>query len=350
MSRDFERINAFEPLLSRYAALLDYEIARLFNKYTDDHVALIHSILSDFYTRNGVLCHNLSSSIITNTIGLLRSCRNIDARCLPRITYVVPVYRCDPVLIGQTIKSIADQIGVDCEGIFVIDGDRPADVTAVQLGIKEVRPSFKASIVVKQRRNGVARARNTGMKMIKTEFFSWLDANDLIHPLRSLYSIVQLINNPSFQRINTRYARVSLRTNKVVIRNLQFSFPGHATFVAYSLLLKQYGFLGDLPYHEDTEYLQRLRHFRVPMLESNLVDYYADINLQTDKISLQEETGSHLSRDTWGEIHTIDNHPAIEASYDCELTGERLGINLEFQERYKRALEDLSERFFPCIE
>ena len=349
MLGDFDQVNEFEPSLSRYAAFLDYELTRLFSEYNDD-ITSLHAILANFYEMHGALCLNLSSSIITDTIGLLRNYRNADSRCLPKITYIVPVHRCDPSLIGQTIKSIADQIGVDCEAIFVVDGAIPADITAVQLGIKEARPCFKASIVVKQENNGVARARNTGMKLIKTEFFSWLDANDLIHPLRSLYCIIQLINNPLFQRINTRYARVSLRTSKVVIRNFQFSFSGHASFVAYSLLLKQYGFLSDLPYHEDTEYLQRLRHFRVPMLESNHVDYYADINLQADEVSLRTELESHLSGDTWREIYPISNHPGIEASYNSELSDQRIGFNLEFQEKYNRALEDLSERFFPCIE
>ena len=51
---------------------------------------------------------------------------------------------------------------------------------------------------------------------------SWLDANDVIHPLRSLHSILLLLNHHC-ERVNTAYARVSLKNKKIITRNGKFS-------------------------------------------------------------------------------------------------------------------------------
>lgn len=347
---DFSQHSSTQLLLAKHAALLSFELEQILPEGLAETSQDISLKLSAFYDNFLQASRLLSPAIIAKTLEWISQSRAIEFNHVPKISYIIPVHECDPELIRLTIESLACQIGVDCHSIFVIDGDNPRDQKAIADGLAQITGRINAHIITKPHKTGVARARNTGMRIIQTEFFSWLDANDVIHPLRSLHGILQLINSPPNQRINTSYARVNLRTQKIAIRNLRFSFTGHTSFIAYTSLLNQHGYLADLPYHEDTEYQQRLEFFRVPMIDSSTVDHYLDISFDESKNTLATQKDLHLSSDTWQSTHVIKKHPFLEGSYSGELTSERIAFNQSFQEKYEEALEELSRKHFPCIE
>lgn len=349
-SNDFEQPSLSRLSLTKHAALLHFELQRIFPSSELETNREILSKLSFIYENLRQSCQLLSPDIITSTLDWINQSRTIEFNHIPTISYVIPVHNCDPDLIVQTAQSLACQIGVDCHSIFVVDGNNPKDQDSIINAINHTEGKIKPSIIIKPYNSGVARARNTGMAAIKTEFFSWLDANDIIHPLRSIHGILRLINSRPNQRINTSYARVNLKQDKIAIRNLRFSFAGHTSFIAYSSILEQYGYLADLPYHEDTEYQQRLEFFRVPMIENPIIDHYLDVSLSDSETARETERQAHLSGDTWQSSHSVNNHPFLEGTYSGELTSERLAFNQAFEEKYETAMAELSQKHFPCIE
>lgn len=338
---DFEGSSLQLEKLTLHSANISLEL----NELLKEHACTtkeVDQILQDFYKKNSNFVIPLATSIITETLIEIKTAKKHFFSRQPEITYIVPVYNCDEKKFVSTLQSIHEQIGVRTRAIIIIDGPNNEDLKRVQNALKNLPQTFQTRVIQKEKNGGVAKARNTGMKAIQTEFFSWIDANDLIHPLRSIHAILTILNS-DIDRLNTAYARVDLNTKKIFLRNHNLYFSGHTSFVAKTDLLQTMGYLMDLKYHEDTEYEQRLRFFNIPLSDSNIVAHYLDL----ESSDTEEQ---HLSGDTWGEREIIDNHIFLQGSYDGSITDERKRLNARSINYYRKIQEDTATNYFPCLE
>ncbi len=282
----------------------------------------------------------LSANIVEETINEIALFGGKKLVSLPSITYIIPVHNCDPELISLTIESLANQIAVQIQSIFIIDGESSNDAATLANCLADKKQLIGAKVIQHDANKGVAAARNTGMKQITTEFFSWLDANDIIHPLRSIHGILRLINNGAI-RINTSYARAILKTGKLVLRNHKFGHIGHTSFIATKEILDKFGYLVDLRAHEDTEYQRRLEYFNANMCSTEVIGHYLDLNPGSS-------SHLHLSHDTWESLEIIEGHSYLGATYSGKATAERQAIALKYGLFYEKILRESLMQSFPA--
>lgn len=97
---------------------------------------------------------------------------------MPRFTVVIPTYNRAEAL-RRTLKSVLDQSFRDFEVIVVDDGSTDHTRTIVeQWGDARIRYAWI------QNSGGPATPRNVGMSMATGEWLSFLDSDDLWHPLK----------------------------------------------------------------------------------------------------------------------------------------------------------------------
>lgn len=331
----------FQPSLLTYlAAQLTVSLRSIFPAQKDEFLTIDDS-LQEFYQREDPLPIVLSNDIITETLHELSDALKFAPKNLPEITYIVPIFNCDESKIFATLNSLAAQIGVKVIAILVVDGPNENDLKAVQSALSSLSKKLDYILINRTRNGGVSKARNTGMKLIKTPYFSWLDSHDIIHPLRSLHAILYL-NNKGIERLNTGYSRACLNRKKIYIRNWRMHHCGHTSFVSRTHLLQKFGYLMDMRNHEDTEYQKRLEYFKAEMHYSSLVGHYLDLSIN--------DPTAHLSSDTWNVIDAADNHPIIGGTYQGTITDERQRSNAQALNLYDSALKEMAQKYFPCIE
>lgn len=338
---DFEGSSLQLEKLTLHSANISLELNELLKEQVCT-TQEVDQILQGFYKTNSNFVIPLANSIITETLIEIKTAKKHFFSRQPEITYIIPVYNCDEKKICSTLQSVNEQIGVKARAIIIIDGPNSEDLKRVQSALQNIPQTFQTRVIQKEKNGRVAKARNTGMKAVQTEFFSWIDANDLIHPLRSIHAILTILNN-DIDRLNTAYARINLDTKKVFLRNQSIYFIGHTSFVARTDLLQTMGYLMDFKYHEDTEYEQRLRFFNIPLSDSNIVGHYLDL----ESSDTQQQ---HLSGDTWGERTIIGEHPFLQGSYNGSITDERKGFNAQTINYYRKIQEETAINYFPCKE
>lgn len=107
---------------------------------------------------------------------------------MPKISVIVPAYN-SALFIRQTIASITAQSFEDFEIIVVDDGS--TDATA------EIASTLDARIrVVRQRNQGIAGARNSGLSHARGELIAFIDHDDLWHPNKLKVQIQVLERDP----------------------------------------------------------------------------------------------------------------------------------------------------------
>jgi glycosyltransferase involved in cell wall biosynthesis len=103
------------------------------------------------------------------------------------IDIIIPVYNCEKY-IRQCILSIQSQIFKDFRIIVVDDGstDRSGSIC------DELASSDDRIIVIHQPNGGVSAARNTGLKNLMSQYFCFVDSDDLIHVdyLQHMYDLI----------------------------------------------------------------------------------------------------------------------------------------------------------------
>lgn len=92
------------------------------------------------------------------------------------VSFVLPVYRADPVILQKCLKSLKEQSFKDWEAIFVLDGPDSA-AEAVLSGNTDKR--FK---VVRIEHGGACKARNEGFKHTKGDILWFMDSDCIIEP------------------------------------------------------------------------------------------------------------------------------------------------------------------------
>ena len=108
---------------------------------------------------------------------------------MSKIGIIVPVYN-GALTIEKCIHSILDQEYVNFEFVVVDDGSEDETVKIVQKLISKE----KRGRVISQTHKGVSAARNLGMMELKSEWVTFLDADDYISP-KMLKNMMTLADN-----------------------------------------------------------------------------------------------------------------------------------------------------------
>ena len=340
IKRDFAGNTFTVSELTYLSAKLAYCLRKEFHA-EESLYQIIYDTLEGFYRKFDPIPVILSGKLINSTISEISQIPGHEAKSKPQITYILPVYGVQKTKLIESLTSLSSQIGVSVTAILIIDGPEKDDYSTVNDALIMFKDKLNAIVLRRKQNGGVAKARNSGMKIINTPFFSWLDPHDVIHPLRSLHAITY-INNKEIERLNTSYSRVALETNKLYLRNWEKSHCGHTSFVSRTHLINQFGYLMDLKSHEDTEYQQRLEYFKADMHNTPLVGHYLDFTI--------DNKTNHLSQDTWSTEEMIENHSVLGGSYEGSITDERRRHNAKAFNIYQKSMREISEKYFPCIE
>ncbi len=258
----------------------------------------------------------------------------------PRLAVVVPVHKSSEHLLRSALRSLKQQVGVTIECLISVDGDM-ADLELVQrlLGeLGEEDEHWKVSVFFSEENRGVGMCRNRALKEITSPWFTFLDDDDLFHPLRCLHGLM-LMSLHGVPLVNTSWSRVSMTQKKIVLINSSLISCGLTSFIASADLLASYGYLADLRYYEDSEYMQRLQFFRVPYFSSGAVGHYLHTEPHADYVSLASP---------WRlEVHAIQDHPYLCGSVIGAASEECIRYDKYFQEQYQQAVSDALLRRFP---
>lgn len=111
---------------------------------------------------------------------------------IPKVSVIVPCYNAEKT-IKSTLDSLNNQIYKDFKVILINDGSTDRTVEVIQ---KYIRCNPNMDIILKSCKNGgVSRARNIGLKISDTKYISFLDADDMYHPMFLKRLVNELENN-----------------------------------------------------------------------------------------------------------------------------------------------------------
>lgn len=300
--------------------------------------------LLDFDSAYWHLVRVLSLPLYGELTALLRSG---EANALlverPRLAVVIPLHHGRRELLEQAVVSLSRQVGVQIDCLISIDGERQ-DLLLVEELLRELKahqttPHWQVSLLFSPENRGVGMCRNLALGQIKAPFFTCLDADDVFHPLRCLHALLLLLRE-DLMRLNTGWCRASLLERKLVLINDRLGYVGHNSFLARSELLHQYGYLADLRFFEDTEFMLRHRFYGVPMKDSPVVSHY----LHTEPHDAYRSLASPCRR----EVHVIAGHPYLCGSVIAEQPSSWRAIELEYQERYRSLPREALAEAFPA--
>ncbi|MDR2342227.1 MAG: glycosyltransferase, partial [Campylobacteraceae bacterium] len=92
---------------------------------------------------------------------------------IPKVSVIIPVYNVEPYL-RQCLNSVVNQTLKDIEIICVDDGSTDGSLAI----LNEYAQKDKRITVLSQKNSGAAVARNTALKIIKGEYFVFMDPDD----------------------------------------------------------------------------------------------------------------------------------------------------------------------------
>lgn len=149
-------------------------------------------------------------------------------------TVIIPLYNKEKY-ISEAIKSILNQTFTDFEVLIVNDCS-----TDKSLEIASEFVSEKIQIIQHEKNSGLAATRNTGIKKAKSNYVTFLDADDLWKPyfLEKIYNLIQ--NFPEARIFGTNYEEIWGKTIKNPHNNsdsLPKDFVGYLNF--FKINLKQ---------------------------------------------------------------------------------------------------------------
>jgi len=324
-----ERIDSIGQALARLAWIGSEELEA------------VGKVLLDFDSEYWTFTKYLSLPLYQELEALL--CQAGGDRCFsqrPRLAVVVPVHKASDRLLRSALRSLKHQVGVTIECLISVDGDK-ADLELVRIILADLGANddhWKASVVFSEVNRGVGMCRNMALKELTSPWFTFLDDDDLFHPLRCLHGLL-LMTLEDVPLIKTSSSRVSMTQKKIVLINNSLLSCGLNSFMASAHLLKSYGYLADLRYYEDTEYMQRLQFFQVPHISSGAVGHYLHTEPHADYVSLASP---------WRlEVHAIEGHPYLCGSVIAAATEECIRYDTDFRQQYKEALSCGLLRCFP---
>lgn len=129
-------------------------------------------------------------------------------RCTPLVSVIIPSYNVQEY-IKKSVLSVLSQTFQDFEILIVNDGS-----TDNTLGVIEKNFSDTRIKVISQENQGLAGARNSGIKNAQGKFVALLDADDEWLPQKLETQIKQIKNNPQISVFSTNAYNVD--GNKIV--------------------------------------------------------------------------------------------------------------------------------------
>ncbi len=119
----------------------------------------------------------------------------------PRVSVIIPVYQGDRFL-AEAVESVLNQTYTNCEIIVVDDGSTD--------NIHEVlEPYFEKIRYVYQQNQGVAAARNYGIKIAKGELIAFLDQDDFWLPDKLALQVACFDAQPELGIVHCGWRRVN---------------------------------------------------------------------------------------------------------------------------------------------
>jgi hypothetical protein len=296
---------------------------------------IAYATLTDFDSKYFNFAKYLSPSLYSETLELLASGAHHGIR--PRLAVIMPVYKPRRELLRQAVGSVLNQVGVETSLLISLDGPEGKRPLVEQVLAELEAPPGRVRILTCETNRGVGLCRNQALREVQEQWFTFLDGDDVFHPLRCLHGWLAL-RALDVKRLNTGYSRVCLRTGKIVLQQQGLSAVGGNSFIACSELIRSHGYLAPLRFYEDTEYENRLGYFGVPMTGCSAVGHYQNTELDPGYTSLATR---------WRvEAHAIEGHPWLHGTVVGAIDRETEAIRDHYNSLYAQlAAEDLSGAF-----
>jgi len=119
----------------------------------------------------------------------------------PKVSTIIPVYN-GSLYLAQAIESVLSQTYTNYEIIVVDDGSTDDSYSVIQQYLPQVR-------YVEQSNQGVAAARNHGLKLAQGEFIAFLDQDDFFLPDKFSTQVNCLMEHPELAFVSSGWAIVN---------------------------------------------------------------------------------------------------------------------------------------------
>lgn len=133
------------------------------------------------------------------------------------ITIIIPAYNCHNT-INRTLSSLESQTDRGFKVILVDDNSE----IPVSKFLKQY--SFDIKIIRKSNNEGCGMARQTGIDNVDTDYFTFLDSDDMFFP----YTVSVMNNmikcNPEYDIIHSFFIKEEFKDNHIVLTNVQDGF------------------------------------------------------------------------------------------------------------------------------
>lgn len=215
----------------------------------------------------------------------------------PTVSVIIPTYN-RAHLLPRALDSVLNQTFTDFE-VLVVDDCSSDDPASVVAGYHDSRLRY----LLQPRNQGVAAARNRGMREARAPFVAFLDDDDEWFPeklamqvdvfrrapadLGLIYTGVETVSDDGQRAVRIPTARGNLY-REFLVRNLLHG--GSSAMVRRNVITSVGFFDEDLPAIEDYDYWLRIsRHYRVDCVDVALVRYF-------DLRGAEQNAGSQVRR------------------------------------------------------
>jgi glycosyltransferase involved in cell wall biosynthesis len=137
------------------------------------------------------------------------ACKNLDFRSMARVSVIIPVYNGDRYIV-KAIESVLKQNYRDFEIVIIDDGSIDNSFELLQPYLESNRARIRYQ---KQENQGVAAARNLGLKIARGSYIAFLDQDDYFFPDKLEAQVNYLENNPTIGMVHSGWQRVDADGN-----------------------------------------------------------------------------------------------------------------------------------------
>ncbi len=273
-----------------------------------------------------------------------------------KYSVVIPLYN-KANYIEKTIRSVLKQTYEDYEIIVVNDGSTDNSLEIVK------KISSKKIKIIEQKNQGVAVARNTGIKYAQGEYIAFLDADDLWME-SYLETIDDLVTSYEKSDIFVTAYKVNLKKGKYKISTQLTPEKGcldsywltlqkgydfvwtSVTTIRKTTILNAGGFKAGEKIGQDLDMWARVARINPKVAYSSKVcaeyNRFAEANARTrEKIAWAAAFLSDLEEEMKNPCRSIEEYKAIQRKYDMKMTVYIFTCILSGEK--KRALKELNE-------
>lgn len=141
----------------------------------------------------------------------------------PFISIIIPVYNVEKFL-RPCLDSVSTQAFVDWEAICIDDGSTDSSLNILQ----EYAQKDKRFVIITQKNQGSACARNVGLSYAQGQYIMFLDSDDFWHP-QTLSLLVETLKSSAADVVSFQYQKVD--------PNEKISFPQYSDVPVFKTCL-----------------------------------------------------------------------------------------------------------------